>query len=116
MSEKGSGDPPVECVIEGSLVRVKGEIDLSTAPRFYEAIVRCADESGRAPTIDLSGVDYLDSAGIQALMRARSETTGESDPIRITGVRPHVMRILRIVGLDREFEIYGQDETDILLF
>ena len=107
---------PFECTIEGNTVRVIGEIDLSTAQNFKEALLTAVRDSGRAPTVDLSGVDYIDSAGIQALVNVRGEDPDESNPIRIIGVRPHVMRIFRMVGLDSAFEIQGLGESNIPFF
>lgn len=43
-----------------------GEIDMSNAGRFREALGLAAPEGGRF-VVDLTGVGYLDSAGINAL-------------------------------------------------
>ena len=43
-----------------------GEIDMSNAGRFRDALSRAAPEGGRF-VVDLTDVGYLDSAGINAL-------------------------------------------------
>jgi anti-sigma B factor antagonist len=51
---------------DGELVlRAAGEIDMSNASRFAEALAEAAAD-GRF-TLDLTRVDYLDSAGLAAL-------------------------------------------------
>ena len=50
------------------VVVVVGEIDMSNAGRFREALGAGAEAgAGGAFVVDLSGVEYLDSAGINAL-------------------------------------------------
>jgi anti-sigma B factor antagonist len=49
-----------------SVVTVVGEIDMSNAGQFRDALGRAAPEGGRF-VVDLTGVGYLDSAGINAL-------------------------------------------------
>ena len=44
-----------------------GEIDMSNAPGFRDALSQ-AGAKGAAFTVDLTGVDYLDSAGLTALL------------------------------------------------
>lgn len=48
------------------VVTAVGEIDMSNAGRFREALGLAAPEGGRF-VVDLTGVEYLDSAGINAL-------------------------------------------------
>jgi anti-sigma B factor antagonist len=43
-----------------------GEIDMSNAGRFSAALSQAAPDGGRF-VVDLTGVEYLDSAGINAL-------------------------------------------------
>ena len=55
------------------VVTAVGEIDMSNADRFRDALRLAADALGAAATdggrfvVDLTGVEYLDSAGINAL-------------------------------------------------
>jgi anti-sigma B factor antagonist len=48
------------------VLTVAGEIDMSNAGKFREALGRAAPEGGPF-VVDLTGVAYLDSAGINAL-------------------------------------------------
>lgn len=48
------------------VVTAVGEIDMSNAARFSEALRQAAPDGGRF-VVDLTGVEYLDSAGINAL-------------------------------------------------
>ena len=51
------------------VVTVAGEIDMSNADRFRDALDLAADAAtdGGSFVVDLTGVEYLDSAGVHAL-------------------------------------------------
>jgi anti-sigma B factor antagonist len=51
------------------VVTVAGEIDMSNADRFRDALGLAADSAadGGSFVVDLTGVEYLDSAGVHAL-------------------------------------------------
>ena len=53
---------------DGTLVvSAVGEIDMSNVDQFRAALGEAAGASGDRFVVDLTGVDYLDSAGIHAL-------------------------------------------------
>jgi anti-anti-sigma factor len=71
-----------------------GEIDLSNIDVFDQALGKAAAEaasSGATLTVDLSGVEYLDSAAINALFT-------RADHIRVIA-HPLMMRSLTVSGL-----------------
>ncbi|MGO4443278.1 STAS domain-containing protein [Mycobacterium sp. 2YAF39] len=80
---------------DGSVVlSVSGELDMSNVEVFATAIAEAmtpASQDGGVLTIDLSGVDYLDSAAIDALF-------GHAGRIRLI-VNPILIPVLKISGL-----------------
>jgi anti-sigma B factor antagonist len=49
------------------VVTAVGEIDMSNADKFRDALGQAAADGGRL-VVDLTGVEYLDSAGVHALV------------------------------------------------
>lgn len=80
---------------DGELVlTAAGEIDLSNIDAFSQALTTAAAEaagSGGKLTVDLSAVEYLDSAAVSALF-------ARADHIHLIA-HPLLMTILRISGL-----------------
>ncbi|WP_422742875.1 STAS domain-containing protein [Mycobacterium sp. WMMD1722] len=79
------------------LLVATGEIDLSNVEAFTQALRELLDRSGRngdAVTVDLSAVEYLDSAAINAL--AIHADGGER--LRLIA-HPYLMPVLTISGL-----------------
>lgn len=60
--------------------------------------------------IDLSDVEYIDSAGLSALLLARRQMSAHDSDVRLVGVRPEVRSLLSLTQLDRVFGIYETTE------
>jgi anti-anti-sigma factor len=76
---------------------VHGEIDLATADRFEErASEAVMDAPGSSVLIDLSGVTFMDSAGMRALIRVLELRSGKS---LIVQPSRQVFRLLELVAL-----------------
>ena len=99
--------------VEGTvIVDVAGEVDLDTAPRLREAIAVALDEvEGGVCVLDLVDVDYLDSAGLTALVDASREADSRQEPLRIVvdANRP-VIRPIEITGLNELLRLYSTIE------
>jgi anti-anti-sigma factor len=80
---------------DGKLVLIAaGEIDLSNVDTFNNALTTAVNEtagSGGPLTIDLSGVDYLDSAAINALFP-------HAENLHVIA-HPFLVRVFAISGL-----------------
>jgi anti-sigma B factor antagonist len=72
------------------VVTVAGEIDMSNAERFRDALGQAAAAAGSF-VVDLTGVEYLDSAGVHALF-------GHASRIRLIA-GPLLEPVLTVNGL-----------------
>ena len=55
--------------------------------------------NGLIVVIDISGVTYVDSAGVATLLRAKNGRTGTAVDVRIKGAAASVVRVFDILGL-----------------
>jgi anti-anti-sigma factor len=98
-------EPPTFDVAESADgVALRGEIDLAATDelrRRFEAVVT----PGRHLVVDLSGVSFMDSSGIEALCVARRRALREGGSVSLRGPNPVVLRTLEITGVDALFEI-----------
>jgi anti-sigma B factor antagonist len=82
---------------------VRGEVDVATAPRLAEALREAASASSGDVTVDVSGVTFMDSTGLSALVEARR---GLGDRrLVLSGASPMLLRLLEITGLADVFVI-----------
>jgi anti-anti-sigma factor len=84
-----------------TVVRIRGEVDLSNAERLHDEL---APRVGETPwlVLDLSGCDYLDSAGLSviATIHVRCRTRGARLRIVVPASAATVERLLAITGMD----------------
>jgi len=81
-------------------VRVTGRLDNHWSEPFDEAIAEMIREGAHHLRLDLSGVNYLSSAGIGALMKAYRDTRELQGSCTIIAASDRVRTILKLVELD----------------
>lgn len=87
---------------DGVVIVATGELDILGAPRLAELMPR----EGTSPiTIDLAGVDFMDSTGLRALLEARTAAAQAGRPFALARPSPAVSRVLELVDLMSEFEV-----------
>ncbi|HEX6360781.1 STAS domain-containing protein [Actinophytocola sp.] len=89
------------------VLHVAGELDLLTTPTFAEA---CSQELRRRPpvlVIDLTGVTFLASVGMSAIVAAH-EAAGEHTKVRVVGGNRDTLRPIRVTGLDNLLSVYPE--------
>jgi anti-sigma B factor antagonist len=81
---------------DSTAIALSGELDLASADEL-DAVIRDAEESdvGRI-VIDLSGVSYIDSTGLSALLRAKKRSDGRL--IYVPSKHDAVRRLLELTG------------------
>ncbi|MEW2051752.1 STAS domain-containing protein [Streptomyces sp. NPDC005476] len=83
------------------VVTVQGEIDHDVKKQLSEALL---PESGPlAPSrivVDLSGVTFMDSSGINVFVAAHQTASGTKGWLRIAAPQESVLRVLQLVGID----------------
>jgi anti-sigma B factor antagonist len=85
----------------GRLVTVRGDVDATTAPGLRACLLAALEGPGAADVeVDLTGVTFLDSAGLTVLVVAHqaAERAGCAVRLRCGGTRA-VTRPLELTGL-----------------
>lgn len=83
-------------------VTVRGEIDASTSGVFLERAGEIVRGNPRRLMIDMAGVQFMDSAGLQAFMRIRGQVP-EHCPIIVRSAPPRVRQVFDVTGLSTVF-------------
>lgn len=89
-----------------AVIRVTGEIDLSTSDRLdaeLENLMAASD--GRQIVLDLRDVGFLDSTGLRTLWTARQRAQSAGSRLVLASPSEPVMRVLRVTKLDKVFQI-----------
>ena len=89
------------------LVIATGEIDLYTAPRLQSeiaAVIASAAPASRV-IIDMSGVEFCDSTGMNVLLSCLRRVRERGGELEIASPKPAVRKILQVTGLDSVFTL-----------
>src|SRR4051794_11087439 len=81
----------MEITSDGDRVRLEGDLDLCSAPLV---------DRHEASVYDVSGVTFMDCAGIAALLRARDRAHARGVTFTLEGVGGPVARVLETTRLD----------------
>ena len=97
------------CDRSGALIaRVTGEIDLSNADDIGAAIALEMPNRGRVLVLDLTEVEYLDSAGMGLIFRLQERLRARSQTLRLViPATSAVQDALRLAGVSGTVEILG---------
>ena len=88
----------------GVVLTLGGELDLATVPVLQERLDR-AVRVGAAVVIDLSGLRFIDSCGLQMLVRAERQVRGSSGQLVLVRGPRAVHRAFELTNLDSHFEL-----------
>ena len=96
--------PPfrVDVAYHGDEARLSpvGELDMSTVPHL-EAALEDASLPGRQVIVDLRGLDFMDSTGLQSLMRATMYARENGRDLRFVRPSGQVEDVMRLTRVDK---------------
>lgn len=89
-----------------TVVEVRGELDMATAPQLREGLQQLVDAGDRQVVLDMAGVGFIDSSALGALVVTFKSLRDVGGQLRLAAVRPAVRGVLRITSVDRVIDIY----------
>jgi anti-sigma B factor antagonist len=83
---------------DGIIVTVSGEVDVGTEGLLRPALLRIIRERGARLLLDVSGVSFMDCAGLRALLATRRNAELRGGCMRLIAVSRAVRRIMELTG------------------
>jgi anti-sigma B factor antagonist len=100
----------VESFKRVDLVTLAGRVDSNSASQL-DSTLKSLLENGRYKIVlELSGVSYLSSAGLRAMVSAVRESKKHRGDVRLANVSGRVDEVLKLAGLNAIFQVY-EDKT-----
>jgi anti-sigma B factor antagonist len=89
-----------------TVMSVSGEIDLYTAPRLHGELATALAGGGPVRlVVDMSGVEFCDSTGMNVLLAAHRRAREHGGDLELAAPRPAVRKILQVTGLETVFTV-----------
>jgi anti-sigma B factor antagonist len=92
-----------------SVVEVKGEIDVYTAPKLREKLIELVSEGSYDVVVNLEGVDFLDSTGLGVLVGALKRVKAHDGSLSLVCTQDKILKIFKITGLTKVFPIHASE-------
>ena len=87
----------------GFRVVIRGDVDMETAPKLAKVLEDLIEEGVSLVVLDASGVGFLDSSGLRAIVIANSKMTDFGGRLLIEGMSGAVQRVLEVSGLIEQY-------------
>jgi anti-sigma B factor antagonist len=88
------------------VLALEGEIDLHISPEVNASLAKVVDQQPSRVIVDLSGVNYIDSSGLAALITAAKNVETYGGKLMLTGVQDDVRLVLENASLDKFFLVF----------
>ena len=98
---------------EGSdtlLFKLRGSLDLATAPTVRAALSEATDKGNHELIVDLTQLEFLDSTGLGVLIGAHRRAAEHGGSLRLIVGEGPISRLLNITGLISVFAVFHSIE------
>ena len=92
---------------DGGIVRLRGELDMEASPAIEAELGALASREPDGIVVDLSELGFIDSTGIQCLLRASERAHESGETLRFRGAHGQVDEVLRLTGV-RDLLPFGE--------
>ena len=89
------------------IICVRGEIHVTTAPRFAERLTAAIESGKTALVLDMTGVEFIDSTGLSVLLNGLRLVGQRRGRLALVCANPTVLRLFQITNLDSTFDIFA---------
>ncbi|WP_224284164.1 STAS domain-containing protein [Streptomyces sp. LS1784] len=90
----------------GTVLVLRGDLDLDSIADLREALDRAFAEPATVIVVDCAGLEFCDSTGLNALLRAKARAAVDGSRIELARPRPLILRMLELTGAVDAFPIH----------
>lgn len=99
-----------------AVIGVSGRVDGFSAPQLDDALQGAIKDKHNKIVVDLGGTEFMSSAGMRALLKARLEVQDKKGELRLAAPSDYLLDSLKLVGLDKLFHIYPSRDAAMTEF
>ncbi len=90
-----------------AVVTVSGRVDSNTAPAFEETLKGVIDGGQRNVALETSGVEFMSSAGLRAVVSALKACKGGGGNLVLAAPSSRVVEVMQLAGLTALFTVFN---------
>jgi anti-sigma B factor antagonist len=82
-----------------AVVRASGELDAYTSDQLARTVATVVASGASAVELDVAELQFVDSAGLRAILAARDEAVRGGVSFELAGAREQLVKLLELTGL-----------------
>ena len=90
-----------------TIAAIGGDLDIASVPALRERLREVLGPDANRMVVDLSEVRFCDASGLAVLIGVRRRAWLLGGVLRLAAPAPPVVAVLRLTGLDVQFEIFA---------
>ena len=90
-----------------TIAAISGDLDIASVPALREQLLGLLRPDASRIVADLSGVTFCEASGLAVLIGVGRRARLLGGVLRLAAPSPPVVTVLRLTGLDRQFEIFA---------
>ena len=94
----------------------EGRIDTQATTEMDQALQTAVSGGSYKIVVDMSGVDYISSAGLRSLASVLVKSRAEGGDMKLAALNKRVTRVFNIIGFDLLMSIHDTPEAAIADF
>ncbi len=91
-----------------TVVELQGELDGDFTELFQNTITEVIVKRKTGIVLDMSGVGFIDSQGLEQLLWSRDYCNENKRELRLAGLDENCVKILEVTRIENEFERYSE--------
>lgn len=92
---------------------LEGALTVTSAAVLEAAHAAASRDDARLLILNFSAVDYVNSAGIAALIGLMSRVRGADQQLALVGLRPHYRKIFHMMGMSQFAPVFDSEREAI---
>jgi anti-anti-sigma factor len=95
------------------VLTLQGRLDTMAAPAFDQEASRLLEAGEKLFLLDLSGLDYISSAGLRSLLMLAKRLNGCAGKLVLCGLEEMISEVFQVAGFESLFNIHPDRETGL---
>ena len=94
---------------------LEGSLDTSTYRILERRLDTALEEDAALIVFDMKGVDYMSSAGVRVILKARKAVKKRNGHVFLLNLQPQIKKVLAFISQLSSLEAYPVEELDMYL-
>lgn len=99
-----------------TIVAVNGSVDALTAPELSTVLTDQITSGHARLVVDLTGVEFMSSAGLRTLLGAVKEARSNGGDLRIISTKPGIDKVLKMSGFHNIAKVFATQAEAVSSF